>query len=116
MSTDTDPAAARLAEIRERNERHIKAMDFTEASVSRDPAGDVRTLLGALEAARKLADEWDATAASLDASAARAAERGAMSFRTDEMAARAQAGRDCAQALRERIRAELLGEAGTDGN
>ena len=125
MSTDApaDPVAARLAEARAligaRDElvtrmkvAAVGAQEFNTAQerlAERAPA-----LLGALEAARKLADEWDEAAATSDASAAAAAERGAAAFRTDQMAARAQARRDCAQSLREHIARELLGEAGTD--
>ena len=49
-----------------------------------------------------------------DASAAAAAERGADWTRTSEMAARAQARRDCAQSLREHIARALLAEGVTD--
>jgi hypothetical protein len=65
-------------------------------------------------AARQLASEWDETAASLDRSAAHAAERGAAPFRTDQMAARAEALRDCAQKLRSAIDAEVW--CGDHGN
>ena len=50
--TDTDPLAAELAKIRDRNEGRIEFYRYTEAVVETDVAeGDVRRLLKALEAA-----------------------------------------------------------------
>ena len=48
-----DPVAARLAGIRERNERWIAAALLTEASVRDSPSGNVRLLVAAVEAALK---------------------------------------------------------------
>ena len=123
-----DPVAATLAEVGERIAA-IKAVrarwtpcgevigsgdagEWVVANLA--SAADVPALLGAVEAATRLAGEWDEAAATGEASAAAAAERGADWTRTSEMAARAQARRDCAQSLRAAISAELPGGEGTD--
>lgn len=92
--TGTGPLAARLAQIRERNEAHIKAMAFTEWTVQREPCGNVRLLLGVVEAVLALAGELEERAAGLGK-------------RPD----RAQAYRDNAAALRAAISAALPGES-----
>lgn len=61
---DTDPLAAELAKIRNLNEHRIEVMGYTEATVRRDVAeGDVRRLLKAVDAAAKLATDWQEAAA-----------------------------------------------------
>ena len=57
---DSDQLPARLAQIRERNEAHIEAMRYTEWTVRTHPCGDLRRALAALEAALKVAGEFDA--------------------------------------------------------
>ena len=49
-----DDVTTALEEIRARNERHIQTMRLTDATVRRDPTGDVRRLLAALWAALDL--------------------------------------------------------------
>jgi hypothetical protein len=75
------------------------------------PAPDMASYKDAVEAALKLAAEWDETADAADAAAARAAERGAAPFRTDMMAAGARARRDCADGLRAVINKEFIVDA-----
>ena len=67
-------------------------------------------LLAALEAALKAADDWDAEAETLAAAADR--DRGPLRMTRAMLGARVQVLRECAQALREAITAELTKEAG----
>jgi len=64
------------------------------------------------EAVLKLADDWNAKAATLTAAASR--DRGPSRMTRAMLGARAQVLQDCAQALREAITAALLGEGAGD--
>jgi hypothetical protein len=110
MPDTTDPAASALDQIRAdlRAARDgglsgIKAGDYLPAALARH-CGD---LLAAVDAALKLADDLDAEAARLLATAARL-ETGATGTQN-----RAWAHRDCAKALREAI-ATALAREGAD--
>ena len=87
-----DPVAARIAEMRERNEAHIAAMMFTEYTVSTHPCGDLRRALAAL----------DAVLAALEVGS------GSTIWQNGY--------RECATRVRDAISAELLGETGEPGD
>jgi hypothetical protein len=76
---------------------------------------DVSQLLAAVDAALKLAGDWEQAAKRLDDMAERADARGADPMRVMQVSADAQAHRDHAAALTEAIARELTGKAADDG-
>lgn len=94
--TDADPSAA-LSGIRERGYRN-GATGAECARLSDSAAADIPVLVAALEAVLKLADNWEATAATLDGGTARA-----------------NALLDCTASFRETITRELSGQETGDG-
>ena len=101
-----DRAAATLAGIRERLNG-----SWTNVAVRQVWVDDAPRLFAAAEAVLKLADDWDAKAATLTAAASR--DRGPSRMTRAMLNARVQVLQDCTQALRETITAEL---AKGDGN
>lgn len=108
-----DDLSAILSGIRERGYRN-GATGAECARLSDSAAVDVPVLLAAIDAALKVADEWDAQAKKLESRSEFLFER------SGETAAvmldgRSQAHKDCARALREAISRELTGqETGDD--
>ena len=108
------PAAAILAEIRE---RHAKAADFAGSGLAEivpglailwESATDVAPLLAAVGRVLELAGDWDNESVRLDAVAARSfpgGDRGVIA------AARAGVFQGCAEALRAAITAALTGDS-----
>ena len=109
----TPQGISTLAAIRERGYRN-GATGAECARLSDSAAVDVPVLLAAIDAALKVADEWDALAKKLESRSEFLFER------SGETAAvmldgRSQAHKDCARALREAISRELTGqETGDD--
>ena len=104
-----DRVASTLAGIKQREE--WASSRYAEVSELRQALADTPILLAAIEAPLKLADDWDAKAAAFTATAR--PDQGPSRMTRAMLTARAQVLRDCAQALRETITAEL---AKGDGN
>lgn len=100
---DTDPAVSALDGIRERVATLLPMYPDSHYMIDA-LVQDVSRLVAAVEAALKLADDLDAEAARLLATAARL-RTGATGTQN-----RAWAHRDCAKALREAITAALTGK------
>ncbi len=99
----TDAVAAFLADVRMQAEDHHLV-----------PEGMVYPLVAAVEAALRLADEWEQDARYLDAAAD--GDRSASAASRTLLSGRAQAKKDDADELRTRITAALTGpQPGEDG-
>ena len=98
-----DRAASTLAGIRERLNG-----SWTNVAVRQVWVDDAPRLFAAAEAVLKLADDWDAKAATLTAAASR--DRGPSRMTRAMLNTRVQVLQDCTQALRERVATALLGK------
>lgn len=103
---DSDPSAT-LETFTARNEQHIAALMLTESSVANSPYGDLRKAVAALEAALKLADDWEQRAMRLAA----AADDTGYAILAEQRTARSGTFRNCARELRQGVGDTLAGES-----